>query len=159
MDKLSWIYFYHTRRVEHADECDHGEIALQIFKIQGWLRDDLEKMKDENLLSKEALEISHMSDADLKEYGLLESLEMVNVMKDSNINAFHEIGWIDPFPPKIPIPAKKKGKLGKTGTKIAGQKTLNMKLVEAEEKEVFLMKVIHQTMIINSPFLQVQKLS
>ena len=41
-------------------------------------------------------------------------------MKDSNINSFHEIGWIDPFPPKVPIPQKKKGKKGKSKGKDKG---------------------------------------
>ena len=37
-------------------------------------------------------------------------------------------------------------------------KILNMKVVEAEEKEVFLMKVMRQVRKINNPSLQVEKL-
>ena len=57
--------------------CDHDEIALQIYKIQGWMKDDLLAMKETDLLTKEALQKSVISDADLKEYGLLESTETV----------------------------------------------------------------------------------
>ena len=76
------------------------------------MKDDLMQMKESDLLTKEALAKSQVSDADLREYGLLESSETVQKMKDSMINSFYEIGWIDPFPPKVPIPAKKKGKKG-----------------------------------------------
>ena len=72
-------------------------------------------MKETDLLTKEAILKSAISDADLKEYGLLESSETVSNNKNSNINSFHEIGWIDPFPPKVPIPIKrKKNKKGKS---------------------------------------------
>lgn len=77
------------------------------------MKEDLQSMKETDLLTKETLIKSQISDADLKEYGLLESSETVQNMKDSNINSFHEIGWIDPFPPKIPLPRKKKGKKSK----------------------------------------------
>ena len=74
-------------------------------------------MKETDLLTKEAILKSAISDADLKEYGLLESSETVSNNKNSNINSFHEIGWIDPFPPKVPIPIKrKKNKKGKSKT-------------------------------------------
>lgn len=106
MQKLSWIYFYHRRRIERADSCDHEEIPLQIFKIQGWMKEDLMQMKETDLLTPEAIAKSTIADADLKEYGLLESTETFKKNKNSNINSFHEIGWIDPFPPKVPIPIK-----------------------------------------------------
>jgi len=77
MQKLSWIYFFHTRKIEREAVCDHDEIALQIYKIQGWMKDDLLAMKETDLLTKEALQKSVISDADLKEYGLLESTETV----------------------------------------------------------------------------------
>ena len=84
------------------------------------MRDDLMRMKEVDLLSKETIAKSHISDSDLKDYGLLESSEAVQNQKDSNINSFHEIGWVDPFPPKVPIPPKKKGKKGGKGKAKAG---------------------------------------
>jgi hypothetical protein len=47
------------------------------------LRDDLEKMKEKDLINKEALEISNLADADLNAYGYLETAESMNKMKDS----------------------------------------------------------------------------
>ena len=76
------------------------------------MKEDLMQMKESDLLTKEALAKSQISDSDLREYGLLESTETVQKMKDSMINTFSEIGWIDPFPPKVPLPTKKKNKKG-----------------------------------------------
>lgn len=77
MQKLSWIYFFHRRKIEREHVCDHREIAMQIYKIQSWMKYDLTLMKESDLLTPEALAKSQMTDADLKEYGLLESTESV----------------------------------------------------------------------------------
>ena len=55
-------------------------------------------MKEHNLLTEEALEISQIPAEFLKEYELIESKSNSKKSKDTNINSFHEIGWIDPFP-------------------------------------------------------------
>jgi hypothetical protein len=120
MQKLSWIYFYNTRRVVRADVCDHDEIGLQIFKLQNWLKDDLLNSKDSDLLSDETLLLSEISDNDLREFGLLESLEAMKKSSNSNINSFHEIGWIDPFP-KLGLALMKKGKWRKLAKKSAAK--------------------------------------
>ena len=78
--------------------CDHEEIGLQIFKLINWLRTDLQNSRDKNLLSKETLKLSEISDDELRQYGLLESIEALKKSSSSTINSFHEIGWIDPFP-------------------------------------------------------------
>lgn len=98
MQKLSWIYFYHQRRIKSGEVCDHEEIGLQIFKLINWLRSDLLKSKDQNLLSESTMQLAEISDEELRLYGLLESLETLNNSSSSTINSFHEIGWIDPLP-------------------------------------------------------------
>lgn len=116
MQKLSWIYFYHQRRIERPEQCDNEEISLQIFKLQSWLKDDLKNSKDKCLLTDETHLLSEISDDDLRHFDLLESIESLSKGKNSLINSFHEIGWIDPFP-KITVSQLKKGKWNKKGKK------------------------------------------
>ena len=72
---------------------------MQIFKIQSWLKSDLGKSKDlGSMLSDQTMLLSDISDDDLRIFGLLESMESLKKGNNSNINSFHEIGWIDPFP-------------------------------------------------------------
>ena len=82
-----------------------------------WLRSDLENSKDKNLLSDQTLLLAEISDDELKQYGLLESLEALKKSSKASINSFHEIGWIDPFPKLSAQQMTKKGKWGKKGKK------------------------------------------
>lgn len=48
------------------------------------MKDELSRMKETDLLSKQALEIlAPLQDADLKEYGLLEAPDTMQNMKDT----------------------------------------------------------------------------
>ena len=78
-------------------------------------------MKETDLIKPEIVEKYSVGDDVLKEFGLYESNEAYDKMRESNINSFHEIGWIDPFPAKDPMMAMKKGKVGK---KMSKTKTL-----------------------------------
>ena len=73
--------------------------------------------REKDFLSDETMLLSEISDDDLKEFGLLETLESRKKSSKASIISFHEIGWIDPFP-KLPIPKpKKKSRRGATSKK------------------------------------------
>ena len=73
MQKLSWIYFYHTRSLERSEHCDKDIINYQIQLVQNKIKNELLDMKESNLLSEQALEISQIPEEYLKEYDLIES--------------------------------------------------------------------------------------
>lgn len=76
MEKLSWIYFYNQRRVNRAEVCDQEMVGYLISNIQNWLKDDLRKMRETDLLTQEAMGLSNiLTDEDLAEFGLLESID------------------------------------------------------------------------------------
>lgn len=117
MQKLSWIHFYQTRKAERAEVCDADEIGLQIFKLVNWMKDDLSRSKRTNLLMQETLEKSAVPDATLREHGLQETVEVLHQNKAWNINSFHELGLLDPFPVDLPRAGKKAGKQKATNAK------------------------------------------
>ena len=66
IQKLSWINFYHKRKVERADVCDHDEIGLQIYKLQEWLKNQLIEAKKDDLLSRQTMENSLLTSRDME---------------------------------------------------------------------------------------------
>lgn len=94
IQKLSWINFYHTRKIERADVCDHDEIGLQIYKLQEWLKQQMMDSKKTDLLSQKTLEDSSLSLKDMNDFKI-EDEDVAN--NPAFINDFKEIFWMDPF--------------------------------------------------------------
>ena len=57
MEKLSWIGFYHKRKVEQKDNpnFDVDQVNYLIHNIQNWLKSDLKLMREKDLLTPEAI--------------------------------------------------------------------------------------------------------
>ena len=79
-------------------------------------------MKEHDLITEDALEISQLPNDILKEYGLSETTAKAKRAKDTSIYSFQEIGWIDPFPKLPPPQLAETSKLARKGTKIKPQK-------------------------------------
>lgn len=99
MAMINGVFFFAERIKHESFGCDPLECKMQIFNLQRHIKKGTRRADKRDLIFKENLAISQMSDEDMEQYWFWippDELEKID-LKNPRIHFFKEVGWAEPF--------------------------------------------------------------